>query len=119
MLPKTRQYKRAREMQHTYFYRQWEITGIANIALYCGKVKECPKCKQKGYLSMRQNGQFQMTHYKGRIKHKTSYTYCTITNLNDLVNKYLKFLTQKYNTVIWIKDNNPNTLYLKTEKQKP
>jgi hypothetical protein len=105
MLPKTTQYKRAKDRQHTFLYRQWEITGISNMALYCGKIK-CPKCNQKGYLSMRQHGQFQVTHQHGRKNHKMVYTYHTISNLHDIINKYLKFLTRNHNTSNWIKSKN-------------
>jgi hypothetical protein len=77
-----------------------EIIGYANMNLYCGITKNCPKCHRKGYLQMRQHGQFQIAHYEGRKRTEegksiNKISYCPQPNLKDIINKYLQFLNKQ------------------------
>jgi len=51
---------------------------------YIGKVL-CPECGEKGTLSLKSGGSFQVQHYVMKVRGKDVYRYCTLSSLGKLV----------------------------------
>lgn len=62
------------------------VHWYANI--YCGVISRCPACGDKGTLSLKSSGSFQVVHYVCRFKEggvrKTRVRFCTLISIGQL-----------------------------------